>query len=66
MKQTHGIVLWLAVLSAIFPIADGVLNVVPPDLAPSQTYRMSNFAAVLMMAAIILGTACVFEGKRHL
>lgn len=65
MKRTHGIILWIAVLFAVFPVADGALTIVPPDLAPSQTYWMGNFVAVLMIGAIILGMACVFEGKRH-
>ena len=64
MKQTHGVILWLVVLFAILPIADGLWTGVPPDLTPHQHYWMSNFVAVLMIAALILGMACLFN-ERH-
>jgi hypothetical protein len=66
MKQTHGIIFWLVVIFAVFPTLDGMLTGVPPAIAPHQHYWMGNLTATLIMAAIILGMACVFEGKHNI
>jgi hypothetical protein len=66
MKQTHGIIFWLVVSFAIFPTVDGMLTGVRPGFAPDQHYWVGNLAAIFIIGAIILGTACVFEGKRHI
>jgi hypothetical protein len=63
MKQTHGIIFWVVVLSAIFPTVDGMLTSVHPALASHEHYWTGNLTATLIMAALILGMACVFEGK---
>ncbi len=63
MKRTHGIVFWLVFLSAILPVADGMVTGVSLDFARSPHCWTGNLVAILIVAAIILGVACVFDGK---
>jgi hypothetical protein len=63
MKQTHGIIFWVVVLLAVFPTVDGMVTGVPPAIASHNHCWMSNLVATLLMAALILGMACVFEAK---
>jgi len=65
MKQTHGIIFWLVVLIAIFPTLDGMLTGAPPAIASPEHYWIGNLTATLIMAALIMGMACVFEGKHN-
>ena len=53
-RQTHGILIWLVVFFAVFPVADGMVSDVPSDYVPTQAYWMGNLVAAFMMAAIIM------------
>ena len=61
MKQTHGILIWVVVLLAVFPVADGMVSGVSHDCMPTQSYWVDNLVAIVMVVMIILGTACVFN-----
>ncbi len=64
MKQTHGIIFWVVILFAIFPTVDGMVTGLPQAIASHDHCWMSNLAASLITTALILGMACVFEGKQ--
>lgn len=63
MKERHGILIWLVVLFAVFPIADGMVRGAVLDGVPTQDHLMGNLVATVTMAMIILGMACVFSNK---
>ena len=63
MKERHGILIWLVVLFAVFPIADGMVSGSPLDCVPTQNHLLGNLVATVTMSLIILGIACVFNDK---